>query len=85
MALWSMLACEAWTGVGCRACAVRCLRDAWGVYKGCGGFGRIGGHMAGLMENLGVKREGSEEKMEVVDMQGLDDATGEKGITVEFA
>jgi ER-Golgi trafficking TRAPP I complex 85 kDa subunit len=93
MALWSMLACEAWSGVGCRGCAVRCLRDAWGVYKGCDGFGRIGGHMAGLMENLGVKREGGEEDKvgEVVDMQELDEGGGltgttdGQGITVEFA
>ena len=90
MALWSMLACEAWSGVGCRGCAVRCLRDAWGVYKGCAdGFGRIGGHMAGLMENLGVKRDDATEhgKMEeVVDMQGLDgEGTGTEQPTMEFA
>lgn len=79
-----MLACEAWSGVGCRGCAVRCLRDAWGVYKGCDGFGRIGGHMAGLMENLGVQRE--EKVGEVVDMQELDEGTADgQGITVEFA
>ena len=41
MALWSMLACESWTGVGCRGYAIRCLRDAWSVYKDCGGFTRI--------------------------------------------
>jgi hypothetical protein len=84
MALWSMLACEAWSGVGCRGGAVRCLRDAWGVYKGCDGFGRIGGHMAGLMENLGVQRE--EKVGEVVDMQELDEGLADgQGITVEFA
>lgn len=71
MALWSMLACESWTGVGCRGYAVRCLRDAWGVYKDCGGFTRIGGHIAGLMENLGVQEPG-EKVMEVVDMQEHD-------------
>ena len=84
MALWSILACESWTGVGFRGYAVRCLRDAWSVYKDCGGFTRIGGHMAGLMESLGVQRESGEKVMEVVDMQEHDGTT-ESPITVEFA
>ena len=82
MALWSMLACESWIGVGCKGFATRCLRDAWGVYKDCEGFGRIGGHVAGLMESLGVRKEGGGEKEEVVDMH---EGMGEEGITVEFA
>jgi hypothetical protein len=81
MALWSMLACESWIGAGCRGFAVRCLRDAWGVYKDCEGFTRIGGHMAGLMESLGIQREEGEKAMEVVDMHD----GGQDGITVEFA
>jgi trafficking protein particle complex subunit 8 len=84
MALWSLLACESWTGVGCRGYAIRCLRDAWCVYKSCGGFTKIEGHIAGLMENLGVQRESSEKAMEVVDMQEHDGAT-EGPITVGFA
>jgi trafficking protein particle complex subunit 8 len=86
MALWSMLACESWIGVGCKGFATRCLRDAWGVYKDCEGFGRIGGHVAGLMESLGVRKEGSggeKEEEVVVDMH--EEGTGEEGITVEFA
>ena len=84
MALWSMLACENWTGVGCRVYAVRCLRDAWTVYKDCEGFTRIKGHMAGLMENLGVEREADEKVMEIVDMQEHDDDEA-KQITVGVA
>lgn len=82
MALWSMLACESWTGVGCRGYAGRCLRDAWMIYKDCEGFTRIAGHIAGLMESLGVQREIGEKVMEVVDMQQHD---GTEEITVEFA
>ena len=82
MALWSMLACESWIGVGCKGFATRCLRDAWGVYKDCEGFGRIGGHVAGLMESLGVRKDGGEGEKEVVDMH---EGTGEEEITVEFA
>lgn len=64
------------------------------MYRDCEGFGRIGGHVAGLMESLGVRKEGgggsrgdveSEERgMEVVDMHE-DGGQGEEGITVEFA
>lgn len=82
MALWSMLACESWMGVGSRISAVRCLREAVGVYQECQGFGRLGSHLAGLMESLGMKKEGVEKVTEVVDMQH----EGESGvITVEFA
>jgi trafficking protein particle complex subunit 8 len=84
MALWSMLACESWIGVGCKGYAIRCLRDAWAVYKDCEGFTRIGGHMAGLMESLGIQRDVGEKAMEVVDMQ-QDDGTTTDQITVEFA
>jgi len=69
MALWSVLACESWMGVGCRGFAVRCLRDASGVYKDCEGFVRIAGHMASLMESLGLQNHADERAMEVVDMQ----------------
>lgn len=82
MALWSMIACENWIGVGCKGFAMRCLRDAARVYKDCQGFARIDKHMHGLMESLGVQREVNE-KEEVVDMQH-EDGTSE-GITVEFA
>lgn len=82
MALWGMLACESWMGVGCRTAAVRCLREAVGVYRECQGFERLGGHLAGLMESLGMRREGVEKVTEVVDMQH-DGESG--GITVEFA
>ena len=77
--------------MGCKGFATRCLRDAWGVYKDCEGFGRIGGHVAGLMESLGVGREGGggggggeERGTEVVDMHE-EGGQGEEGITVEFA
>ena len=89
MALWSMLACESWMGVGVKRGAVRCLTEAVGVYRTCEGFERLGGHLAGLMESLGMAGERGEngekgmegEPMEVVDMQH----EGESGITVEFA
>jgi trafficking protein particle complex subunit 8 len=80
MALWSVLACENWMGVGCKALAIRCLRDALSIYKD-GEFGRIGAHLAGLMESLGW-RKGGEKGMEVVDMQH---EVGQEEITVEFA
>ena len=73
--------------MGCKGFATRCLRDAWGVYKDCEGFGRIGGHVAGLMESLGVRKEGGgggeKEEEVVVDMH--EEGRGEEGITVEFA
>jgi trafficking protein particle complex subunit 8 len=81
MALWSVLACESWIGTGCRGCAIRCLREAWGVYKDCGGFTRISEHIAGLMESLGIQRDEGEKAMEVVDMHDGE----QEGITVEFA
>ena len=81
MALWSMIACENWIGVGCKGFAMRCLMDAARVYKECPGFLRIEKHMNGLMESLGVQREVGE-KEEVVDMQHEDVS---EGITVEFA
>jgi trafficking protein particle complex subunit 8 len=81
MALWSMIACENWIGVGCKGFAMRCLKDAARVYKDCPTFTRIEKHMNGLMESLGVQREVSE-KEEIVDMQHED---GSEGITVEFA
>jgi trafficking protein particle complex subunit 8 len=80
MALWSVLACENWMGVGCKVFAMRCLRDAVSIYKDSE-FGRIGGHLSGLMESLGWKR-GGEKGLEVVDMQHEGD---QEGITVEFA
>lgn len=67
-------------GVGCKALAIRCLRDALSIYKD-GEFGRIGAHLAGLMESLGW-RKGGEKGMEVVDMQH---EVGQEEITVEFA
>lgn len=88
MALWSVLACESWIGVGCRGFAIRCLRDAWGVYKDCEGFCRIGGHMAGLMESLGVQKDVGEKAMEIVDMQHDGETTQpqpQEEIRVEFA
>jgi len=83
MALWSMLACESWMGVGCKTSAVRCLWEALGVYRECQGFERLGGHLAGLMESLGMRREEVEKGTEVVDMQH--EAGDSGGITVEFA
>jgi len=69
-------------GVGSRISAVRCLREAIGVYQECLGFERLGNHLAGLMESLGMKKEGVEKVTEIVDMQH----EGESGvITVEFA
>lgn len=85
MALWSMLACEQWMGVGCRTYALRCLRDAGAVYRDADGFTRIGGHISGLMESLGWLKEGQmgvEKGMEVVDMQHEEEA---ERIIVEFA
>jgi hypothetical protein len=90
MALWSMLACEAWMGIGCREYALRCLKDAFAVYREAEGFGRIGGHVAGLMESLGwVKAEQVGE--DIVDLQRVEETVdmqhgdGTEGITVEFA
>src|ERR1700737_363665 len=84
MALWSMLACESWQGVGCKGYAVRCLRDAGAVYRDCEGFTRIGGHMRVLMESLGWVREGRKGDVDdqVVDFQHGGEG---EGITVEFA
>ena len=70
MALWSMLACESWSGVGCKVFAVKCLKDAARVYTSVQGMDRIHAHLSSLMENLGVKQNDNEEKEgEVVDMQ----------------
>ena len=70
MALWSMLACESWSGVGCKVFAVKCLKDAVRVYTNVQGMDRIHAHLSSLMENLGVKQNDNEEKEgEVVDMQ----------------
>jgi len=70
MALWSMLACESWSGVGCKVFAVKCLKDAVRVYTSVQGMDRIHAHLSSLMENLGVKQNDNEEKEgEVVDMQ----------------
>lgn len=89
MALWSMLACESWIGVGCKRFAIRCLQDAAGVYKDCEGFVRIAGHVASLTESLGVQKYIDEKVTEVVDMQHDDEGGGvdneEHEITVEFA
>src|SRR5271163_3934354 len=54
MALWSMLACESWSGVGCKVFAVKCLKDAVRVYSSVQGLDRIHAHLSSLMENLGV-------------------------------
>jgi hypothetical protein len=88
MALWSMLACESWVGVGCRAFAVRCLRDAMEVYSSTKGFAKVQAHISGLMESLGVLQGGGGE--EVVDLQEESavtrtEAEGQDGIAVEFA
>jgi hypothetical protein len=53
-----------------------------GVYRECQGFERLGGHLAGLMESLGMGSERVEKATEVVDMQHEGDSGG---ITVEFA